>query len=326
MKKTPAKRQRTPRRGPGVAELEKILKEQQAQDSNTQFPPMSPPPPPPPPPPSHQFLSPSPPLPLTPIPFLPPREFPSRPNLSPFTTLRPRPPPPKSDTQMNIPPQFLPNFQFSPPSLNRQFYNNPMENFTPASASSSSCPPATPPPPNCFNQIEQPSSQKSPDLNHPWTTPEEQEQIVSGKRTRPFLDEAHWDPNLFNIARKKGCSSSSSSSSSSEMNRSAMFLDSNLSGSYQLGEDSSSLLALRSSSTPNQFAPFHFQETMEASMHRDGGSASNYNKITFDTSNGSKMKSKSKGKEVNVIGSQAEPKPEPENEDERDDIDLDLKL
>ncbi|KAG7012464.1 hypothetical protein SDJN02_25216, partial [Cucurbita argyrosperma subsp. argyrosperma] len=276
MKKTPAKRQRTPRRGPGVAELEKILKEQQAQDSNTQFPPMSPPPPPPPPPPSHQFLSPSPPLPLTPIPFLPPREFPSRPNLSPFTTLRPRPPPPKSDTQMNIPPQFLPNFQFSPPSLNRQFYNNPM--------------------------------------------------IVSGKRTRPFLDEAHWDPNLFNIARKKGCSSSSSSSSSSEMNRSAMFLDSNLSGSYQLGEDSSSLLALRSSSTPNQFAPFHFQETMEASMHRDGGSASNYNKITFDTSNGSKMKSKSKGKEVNVIGSQAEPKPEPENEDERDDIDLDLKL
>lgn len=66
------------------------------------------------------------------------------------------------------------------------------------------------------------------------------------------------------------------------------------------------------------------KETMEALQHRDeGGSVSDYNKITFNSSlYESNSKSKSKGSIVASIGPEAKPEPEPEGEG----IDLDLKL
>ncbi|KAA0057023.1 CREB-regulated transcription coactivator 1-like [Cucumis melo var. makuwa] len=201
MRKTQAKRQRIPRRGPGVAELEKILKEQESGGASTDQhisphtnststatthplslnPPL--PPPPPPPPPLVQIMTPSP----TP----PPRDYVSWTNNLPlFPTLEFIPPPylptvaaekPLFPTtriseasQLNLAPYFLPTFQFSASSCNPDQYYNPMVNIN--QGSGSSCPSATSSSAGRYlREIEHPSSQISTDFNNIWTSPEEQE-------------------------------------------------------------------------------------------------------------------------------------------------------
>lgn len=64
------------------------------------------------------------------------------------------------------------------------------------------------------------------------------------------------------------------------------------------------------------------KETMEASQYRDGGSASDYNKVTFNSSSSSLYESKLKGNKDIVIGSGFEVEAEPGAEG----IDLSLKL
>ncbi|CAK9327486.1 unnamed protein product [Citrullus colocynthis] len=371
MKKTQAKRQRIPRRGPGVAELEKILKEQeggggdggagQGHDSFiTQFQDISPPPslnPPRPPPPP-------PPPPLVPI-ITPPRDYASWSNNLPlFPPLEFIPPPLPttaassakkplfpttriSDSQLNFPPHFFPSFQYSASSLNLEYCNS-MVNINPGSASS--YPSATSSAARYFRQIEHPSSQISTDFNNIWTSPEEQEKMVSAKRVRPFLEESHREGNvesrgpILTIMATKD--SSPSSSSSMEMNPSPFHFDSNFrgtkrgfggqlmssikrsSGSYQLAEDNNLMvLGSSSSSAPNEIAPFNFhlpQETMEASQHRDeGGCASDYYKVTFNSSF-YESNSNSKGNKDITIGSKAGAGAEAEAEAEG--IDLNLKL
>lgn len=165
MRKTHPKRQRIPRRGPGVAELEKILKEQEGGGRGGQdISPASPPNPPSPPPPTFLFQQPHqhspnipslnpplppPPPPPPPLPLLPPRDYANWSNLPLFPALNlipPAPPtaadvaaaptadakalfPTTSRSEMNLPPNMHPDFQFSGSALNLGYYNSMVRQY-----------------------------------------------------------------------------------------------------------------------------------------------------------------------------------------------------
>ncbi|XP_022139884.1 uncharacterized protein LOC111010687 [Momordica charantia] len=334
MKKSQAKRQRTPKRGPGVAELEKILKEQQqgGQDSGTNY---------------------------QPPPSWPPHLLPLLPNLEllsggPEKALFPTTPVLGDSTKSSlpVPPDFFPNFQSSPSALD--FYNSLVNNnnIIPGSASATSSAATATATARLFHQIEHPSSQRSTHFSNLWTSPEEQEKIVCSKRPRALGEEMRGGIMLTMNMKE----SSSSSSSSLEINRTAtpFNFDPNLrvtkrgfggqlmssTRSSQLqAEEISNFMALGPSSSssapiPNEFPEFNFriaQEIMEGSEKRAGGGSGSvrYNKIMF---NSSFHESKLKGSKEAAIGSSYKGAVEAGagagtgTEDERDGVDLDLKL